>query len=451
MHRSVPVSNRLIFKKWEERSQAIYLQKLNGLKRRKKSIKSPETIKPKSKPKTYKDKDNFSQEKNIEIVHENEILHNKIALIRNSSPFMANQLRKLSLNKEARISKLKQIDAENEAIYKRLQSKNSTYSSQKCEQDNKPAVIRAMNISEFPYSIGARSRSPSLTKLPVKIKKSCGSLRLKFKKSILPKKLEPLATSGIVVYEKGMNIGNEYFMVVMTSMNNCILINASNAELTEMFLLELAQDQAESLMGGKHKYDILAKLLSINDGKLVVNNHGLTQTQIEKEDEKDEEKLEDDFINARVIKGQKDIVGGYILNYTQSETVYSNSFCDSSQELAENTETKVKEFVFVSSNKNEELVKYLQTKDQKRFGRVNLSIRAYTKNSPTELSRQYSSTSFSTSNRSWSIRKTSQPSTKTKSIALGDFMSQTTGFSSICKQDSDSDSVLSSVGLEDQT
>lgn len=163
MYRSLPVSNRILSKKWEERNQAIHLKKLNEMKHTQKTIKSLENNQHKLKLR----KDKFTEERNIEIARDNEVLNNKIAMIHNSPPFLtkAKQYKKSSLNKQARKKKLLQINAENEVIYQRLQSKNSTYSAQIWEQDHKTAVRRAMNISEFPYIIG-----PAECKLPASIK-----------------------------------------------------------------------------------------------------------------------------------------------------------------------------------------------------------------------------------------------------------------------------------------
>lgn len=264
----------------------------------------------------------------------------------------------------------------------------------------------------------------------------------------MPKKLEPLAISGIVVYENAVKIGNKDFLVVMKSLNNRIVIHIRDAQLSENFVLELTEEHAESLMGGQQKYGTLANLLSITEGKLVVQNDFAKQIQKEKS-EKDEKKLEEDLKNARVIKGLKDIVGGYVLNYNPTEIGYSKQMIDSRPVSDKYKEDKAKEFVFVSNKKEDELGKWLQIKVPNQTQILNPSIITHRIDSASKLTRQDSSGSCSSSSLNMSIRKpTKLLSTQGKSIALGDFLSQTTGLSSIRKQYSDSDSILSSVGLE---
>lgn len=128
---------------------------------------------------------------------------------------------KRSLNQEQRRRKLVQITIENHAMLKRLQDKQPSYNIHKWEDERRLAEKRLNNICEYPYQLGNTEdlrgirrlsqdgRGSNLTNLSRPTHSSAS------KKG--PRKLSPLSNKSqkLVVFKKGIHIGERYFLVEM--------------------------------------------------------------------------------------------------------------------------------------------------------------------------------------------------------------------------------------------
>jgi len=170
---------------------------------------------------------------------------------------------KKSLNKQARKRQLTQICMENQAMLKRLNEKKSSYNIGKWERERIDKEKVLANICEYPYKLGVtddyRKRNGSVTR-----NSSVFSRPVK-----KPRKLEPLENSK-VVFKRGMNISDKSFLVEMLLEGDILNVAAYDVDNPETFTLEMPIDEAIILMGGKGRYEALAKQLSMEDGELVL-------------------------------------------------------------------------------------------------------------------------------------------------------------------------------------
>jgi hypothetical protein len=170
---------------------------------------------------------------------------------------------KKSLNKLARKRQLMQICMENQAMLKRLNEKKSSYNIGKWERERIDKEKVLANICEYPYKLGVtddyRKRNGSVTR-----NSSVFSRPVK-----KPRKLEPLENSK-VVFKRGMNISDRSFLVEMLLEGDILNVSVYDVDNPETFTLEIPIEEAILLMGGKGKYEALAKQLSMEDGELVL-------------------------------------------------------------------------------------------------------------------------------------------------------------------------------------
>jgi len=92
-----------------------------------------------------------------EIERENRILLEKMSnIMQATKPSLYNPQRtdKRSLNREARKRESMKITIENQAILRRLQDKQATYSVTRWEEDHKHMCRIRDNVCEFPYEFG---------------------------------------------------------------------------------------------------------------------------------------------------------------------------------------------------------------------------------------------------------------------------------------------------------
>ena len=67
-------------------------------------------------------------------------------------------------------------------------------------------------------------------------------------KRIIIKQAEALDENRIVLYKKGRQMGNGYYIVEVSSNNSCLFIAAYDVESPESFLIELSEKKAEEIM-----------------------------------------------------------------------------------------------------------------------------------------------------------------------------------------------------------
>lgn len=187
MHRSIPVGNKLLSKKWEEKNHQIHEDKLKRMQPRVNSG-PPE----KFSHLRYKAKrEQLLEDRFTEIERENRILLEKMSSIMNKKQYKTDGFAVKSLNKTARKETMRKITIDNQALLRRLQDKNPCYNTHQWEEDRRRTEKRLQNMCEYPYSLGRGMSTP-----------------IQFKK---PRKLSPISKS--IVFKKGVAIDNKYFLV----------------------------------------------------------------------------------------------------------------------------------------------------------------------------------------------------------------------------------------------
>lgn len=187
MHRAIPVSNKLLSKKWEENNQKIHADKLRQMQSRVNSDRPAQFAHLKYKAK----RDQMLEDRFTEIERENRILLEKMSSIMNKKKNQGEGLGLKSLNKTARRERVGKIAMDNQALLKRLQEKKPCYSTHEWKEDRRKKVNILRNIGDFPYKIGRGGSTPA-----------------SYKK---PRKLTPISTGK--VFKKGVAIGNKHFVI----------------------------------------------------------------------------------------------------------------------------------------------------------------------------------------------------------------------------------------------
>lgn len=207
-------------------------------------------------------------------------------------------MRKKSMNSDVRRRELMKITIENQAILKRLQDKTSNYSVERWEDQFKETEKRMKNICEYPVVFQSnpgylkakqmgllddQTRFQTATELPgldsgllsrggmpmpragtavsanrkdltrsfnTLVPQSTGapSISATEAKRVLIKQAEALDENRIVLYKKGRQMGNGYYIVEISSNNSCLFIAAYDVESPESFLIELSEKKAEEIM-----------------------------------------------------------------------------------------------------------------------------------------------------------------------------------------------------------
>jgi hypothetical protein len=67
-------------------------------------------------------------------------------------------------------------------------------------------------------------------------------------KRVIIKQAEALDENRIVLYKKGRQMGNGYYIAEISSNNSCLFIAAYDVESPESFLIELSEKKAEEIM-----------------------------------------------------------------------------------------------------------------------------------------------------------------------------------------------------------
>jgi hypothetical protein len=89
----------------------------------------------------------------------------------------------------------------------------------------------------------------------------------------LIKQAECLDENRIVLYKKGRQMGNGYYIVEISSNNSCMFIAAYDVESPESLLIELNETKAEEIMKEfSNDYETMASCLQIMNRRLVLLN-----------------------------------------------------------------------------------------------------------------------------------------------------------------------------------
>lgn len=187
MHRSIPISNKILSKKWEENNHRIHTEKLKNMQPRVNSGRPQEFSHLKYKAK----RDQMLEDRFTEIERENRILLEKMSSIMNKKQQKDGGFALKSLNKVARKEEMRRITMDNQALLKRLQEKSPCYSTHQWEEDRRMTEKRLKNMGDFPYNSGRNVSTP-----------------VSYKK---PRKLSPIFKS--IVYKKGVAIGDKHFLI----------------------------------------------------------------------------------------------------------------------------------------------------------------------------------------------------------------------------------------------
>lgn len=164
MYRSIPVSNKILKKRWDEHLDALHQEKLRTMKP---SIDSgkPSTIgivKGRAKKEQIVEGAHYA-DRYLEIERENKLLLDKMTSIMQTQGLRQQHTRnKKSLNKESRKRDLIKITLENQALLKRLTEKQASYNTEKWEGERQEVEKLLTNICEYPYQLGSsRPRAAS--------------------------------------------------------------------------------------------------------------------------------------------------------------------------------------------------------------------------------------------------------------------------------------------------
>jgi len=185
-------------------------------------------------------------------------------------------IHKRSLNSEVRKKEMLKITIENQQILKRLQDKTSNYSVKHWEDDFRETEKRLKSMCEYPFALftdpkkRADSRGAFQTADPylqstaekenllsrgpqrVGTAKSGANRTLNATitegKPLVVRQAECLDENRIVLFKKGMQLGQGYFIVEISTNNQCLFIAAYDVESPESLLIELPEKKAEEIM-----------------------------------------------------------------------------------------------------------------------------------------------------------------------------------------------------------
>lgn len=272
---------------------------------------------------------------------------------------------------------------------------------------------RIKETSESRYSISTLSKPFSVAS-PVQ---TSGDRRIfKVKKADSRKKLKPLSVVEDFVYKKRLDIGNEEYKVAMIFNQQTLIIQATHVITSEKFDLKLNSQEVEKIIGGKLNYETLAQLLLIDQGRLILKNSKPLQHR----------RLDDVSLVKRRVRGERDIVGGYILNYSSTES-------DPYQPIEETQDQpRVKEFVFYSMGRDEDLWKLVRSRTEFRGNSY----------SPSKKSIKIRAISASSSSSNLQ-RPVNNDQTRATRNEYNEYMSQSTSMSSNSRHISFAESVSS--------
>ena len=267
MHREIPVSNRVLSRKWEEREQAFHYERLKGIRA------TLDTAKPAlgSGTRARSKKEQMEEDRLLVIEQENrKLLERMSAIITAKPPVQTAASRGKSLNSEYRKKELSRVTIENQALLKRLQNRQSSYSNEQWRHDRKETERLLRNICQFPYVLG--SESPSDMKRQMSQPQLLPSLPDSARQG-KPRVLPPLkpTSKAETVLKRGLSLGEKYFFVEVITLKSKIKLKAMDVETQDRFVLKLTKAEARDLVGeGQDRYEKLIQRLAFQSQGLVL-------------------------------------------------------------------------------------------------------------------------------------------------------------------------------------
>jgi hypothetical protein len=125
MHRAIPVSSKILSKRWEENNQRIHAEKLKNIQGRVNTGSPAKFSHLRFKAK----RDQILEDRLTEIERENRILLEKMSSIMSKRQSKEGSLAVRSLNRTARKERMRRITLDNQALLKRLQEKSPCYNT----------------------------------------------------------------------------------------------------------------------------------------------------------------------------------------------------------------------------------------------------------------------------------------------------------------------------------
>lgn len=240
--------------------------------------------------------------KYTEIERENRILLEKMSnIMQDPKPKLYNPRRfeVASLNRNKRKRELVKITIENQAILKRLQEKQPTYSVTKWNEEFRKNEQFKQNLLEYPQQvatslnitrneedggyevlprIGGTSQGPrsSTGSYHMRNQRTGGALsaqNIGQQRQPIVRQAEHLDENRIVLYKRSKQLGQGYFIVEISSNNAHLFISAHDVESPESFLIELPEKRAQEILKEFNKdYEKMANSLQVMNKRLVLLN-----------------------------------------------------------------------------------------------------------------------------------------------------------------------------------
>lgn len=100
-----------------------------------------------------------------------------------------------------------------------------------------------------------------------------GGSALLNKSNVIARQAEALDENRIVLYKRGKQLGNGYYIVEISSNNTHLFIAAYDVESPESLLIELPEAKAQAIMSEfKNDYEYMASSLQVMNKRLVLLN-----------------------------------------------------------------------------------------------------------------------------------------------------------------------------------
>lgn len=165
--------------------------------------------------------------------------------------------------------------------------------------------------SVFPFISKAKSKPYSSVDIKQQIS---GATFLKAYKLNSQTINDPLGIQGELIYDKEVTLQYTKMRVAMILKDQSILIRVNNPGLTKKFELEVPLHKGLNISGGELNCDLLASRLALKHGELILTNsgYGTMKTMQENENIKNISRYK------RVMIGERDLVGGFLLDYNHT-------------------------------------------------------------------------------------------------------------------------------------
>lgn len=312
-------SSKLLERRWREKEQMVHKERVRTVKSAlRENFRAP--FQHNQAARNAK-REAVQERKYSEIERENRILLEKMShIMQDPKPKLYNPRRfeLVSLNRERRKKDLMKITIENQAILRRLQDKQPTYSVQKWDAEFKRNEQIRNNLSEHPYEFDGANQSrarfllttadaeneqPNYQSLPglhpsqsqasrvqsgyrtIQSANSAATLQPRRGTSAhnpvahpVIRQAEHLDENRVVLYKRSKQLGQGFFLVEISSNNSHLFIAAYDVESPESLLIELPEKRAQEILREfESNYDHMANSLQVMNKRLVLLNPKFVQ------------------------------------------------------------------------------------------------------------------------------------------------------------------------------